>query len=102
MGLSCIKAKTMEYPRNVTLIVLNGEQCNAQYGRSIQVGITADRRSPKRAVNSKNWAEPPRWGRVSFRKDFHHWLWLQPIVTDLHFKIKLYKLNIVSRSSKIK
>ncbi len=44
----------------------------------------------------KNWADPPKWGGVSSRKDSHHWLWLQPIVIDLHFKIKLYKLNIVS------
>ena len=46
----------------------------------------------------QNWAEPPKWGGVSSRKDFHHWLWLQPIVIDLHFKIKFYKLNIVSSS----
>ncbi len=50
----------------------------------------------------QKWAEPPKWGGVSSRKDFHHWLWLQPIVIDLHFKIKLYKLNIVSSLSKIK
>ncbi len=50
----------------------------------------------------QKWAEPPKWGGVSSRKDFHHWLWLQPIVIDLHFKITLYKLNIVSSLSKIK
>ncbi len=44
----------------------------------------------------QNCAEPPKWGGVSSRKAFHHWLWLQPIVIDLHFKIKLYKLNIAS------
>ncbi len=36
----------------------------------------------------QKWAEPPKLGRVYSRKDFHHWLWLQPIVIDLHFKIK--------------
>ncbi len=50
----------------------------------------------------QKWAEPPKWSGVSSRKDFHHWLWLQPIVIDLHFKITLYKLNIVSSLSKIK
>ncbi len=52
----------------------------------------------------QKWAEPPKWGGVSSRKDFHHWLWLQPIVIDLHFKKQqtLYKLNIVSSLSKIK
>ncbi len=30
-----VLAKTIEYPRHVTRIVLNGEKCNAQYGRSI-------------------------------------------------------------------
>ncbi len=49
----------------------------------------------------QNWAELPKWGGVSSRKDFHHRLWLQPIVLDLHFKIPLYKLNIVSSLSKI-
>ncbi len=49
----------------------------------------------------QKWAEPPKWGGVSSRKDFHHWLWLQPIVIDLHFKITLYKLKIVSSLSKI-
>ncbi len=48
----------------------------------------------------QKWAEPPKWGGVSSRKDFHHWLWLQPIVIDLHFKITLYKLNIVFSLSK--
>ncbi len=38
-----------------------------------------------------NWAEPPKWGGVSLRKDFHHWLWHQPNVIDLHFKITLCK-----------
>ncbi len=41
----------------------------------------------------QKWAAPPKWGGVSSSKDFHHWLWLQPIVIDLHFKITLYKLN---------
>ncbi len=38
-ALSCKKeaiSKTIEYPRRVTGIVLNGEKCNAQYGRSIE------------------------------------------------------------------
>ncbi len=50
----------------------------------------------------QKWAEPPKWGWVYSRKDFHYWLWLQPIVIDLHFKITLYKLKIVSSLSKIK
>ncbi len=37
----------------------------------------------------------PKMGRGLFVL-FHHWLWLQPIVIDLHFKITLYILNIVS------
>ncbi len=48
------------------------------------------------------WAEPPKWGGVSSRNDFYHWLWLQPIVIDLYFKIALYILNIVSSLSKTK
>ncbi len=50
----------------------------------------------------QKWAEPPKWDGVSSCKDFQDWLWLQPIVIDLHFKITLYKLNIVSSLSKIK
>ncbi len=69
---------------------------------------------PKWGVNSKsgqnlqNGAWTPKvgrtskWGGVSSHKDFHHWLWVQPIVIDLHFKITLYILNIVSSLSKIK
>ncbi len=34
----------------------------------------------------QKWAEPPKWGG-SLRANFHDWLWLQPIVIDLHFKI---------------
>ncbi len=36
----------------------------------------------------QKWAEPPKWGGVSSRKEFHHWLWLQPIVIDLTFQNK--------------
>ncbi len=65
----------------------------------LQVGITADWRSPKWGVNSKS-GQNLQNGVGSLR--FHHWLWLQPIVIDLHFKITLYKLNIVSSLFKIK
>ncbi len=50
----------------------------------------------------QKWAEPTKWGGVSLRKVFHHWLWLQPVVIYLHFKITLYIFNIVSSLSKIK
>ncbi len=50
----------------------------------------------------QKWAEPPKWGEVSSHKNFHHWLWLQPIVIDLHFKMKLFKISMVSSCSKIK
>ncbi len=36
----CLQTKTIEYPRRVTHVVLNGENCNTQYGRSIKQSPT--------------------------------------------------------------
>ncbi len=73
----------------------------AQFSRKIQVGNCRSEIS-KMGRELQKWAEPPKWGGVYSRKDFHHWLWLQPIVIDLLFKIKFYKLKIVSSWSNIK
>ncbi len=74
---------------------------SSKIGRGFMTPINSSRYNCRPEISKmgrelQKWAEPPKWCGVSSRKDFHHWLWLQPIVIDLHFKIKLYKLNIVS------